>query len=71
MNVKPSSKLALGVSKSKYLRIIGRKFVKTYDMDVGDGIRLRVRTGDAGSGYIIDEIWNKKVYEKKVQYLEK
>lgn len=61
--LKPSSFLVSILLETRYLRIAGSRIVKTYVTAVPGGIRLRVRTWDTSEEYMVDEVFNRRIYE--------
>jgi len=61
--IKPSSSLVSLLLRTRRVRVIGRRLIRTYLTALPDGTSLRVRTGDISEEQMIDEIYGRHVYE--------
>jgi FkbM family methyltransferase len=49
---------------TRYIRVGARKLIPDYVTTVPGGIRLRVRSADTGTSYMVKEIYYKNIYER-------
>jgi len=61
--VRPDSRLNRLILDTKYARILGERFVKTYTITSKDGLKFRLRS-NGGDASIMEEVFDVGVYEK-------